>query len=302
MASFACRNAATIMVHGPENHEDRRMSTSSRPRGPSRSLHRRRSRPSTRWRRLYERNTALPDRQLHGAEVRRAGEHAVPGVLSDAQRDDVDLRACRFAPVLRTRHLAGHVFHHGDAAAAVPRLSGGPDRADPEEPRRAGGRVGVRHADTAPFRLRRGRPCRGFGGGEADRSAARPLRHAGPDDDRRPDRQRHLRARARRAFRAGAVHRAAHRLFAGAPFALHGDERAPLPELRAVHELPVLHRRVLRPGAQHDGRRRRRLRVLRRAGQHRDAGGSRGQPDRRSAGCRRCRPITSRRPTTAASP
>ena len=52
-------------------------------------------------------------------------------------------------------------------------------------------------------------------------------------------------AGARRAAPAGAVHRAAHRLFAAPAVALHRDQPAAFPELRAVHQLPVLHRRVL---------------------------------------------------------
>ena len=51
-------------------------------------------------------------------------------------------------------------------------------------------------------------------------------------------------ADARRTAAAGAVHRPAHRLFAAPPVALHGDHAAAFPELRAVHQLPVLHRRV----------------------------------------------------------
>ena len=98
----------------------------------------------------------------------------------------------------------------------------------------------------------------------------------------------------RRAAAAGAVHRAAHRLFAAPAVALHGDQPAAFPELRAVHQLPVLHRRILRPCARADGQGRRRLYALRRAGQRRHAGRrerAAGRRRRRRA-CRRCRPIT----------
>jgi hypothetical protein len=43
---------------------------------------------------------------------------------------------------------------------------------------------------------------------------------------------------------AGAVHRAARGLFAAPPAPLHRHRAGALPELRAVHQLPVLHRRV----------------------------------------------------------
>ena len=49
---------------------------------------------------------------------------------------------------------------------------------------------------------------------------------------------------AGRGAAAGAVHRAADRLFAGAARALHGDEPDAFPEPRALHQLPVLHGRV----------------------------------------------------------
>jgi hypothetical protein len=67
--------------------------------------------------------------------------------------------------------------------------------------------------------------------------------------------------------RAGALHRAAHRLFAGAAGALHRDPAGAFPEPRPVHELPVLHGRVrgLRP--RRAGRSRQRYTLARRAGQ-----------------------------------
>ena len=103
-------------------------------------------------------------------------------------------------------------------------------------------------------------------------------------------------AGARRAAAARAVHRAARRLFAAPPAALHRHRARALPELRPLHQLPVLHRRVRasrRAAMIADGRGR--LRRLRRAGQrghaapaHSDAGRRR----RRRRACRRCRPIT----------
>ena len=55
---------------------------------------------------------------------------------------------------------------------------------------------------------------------------------------------------------AGPVHGAAGRLFAAPVGALHGDQPHPFSELRPVHQLPVLHRRVLPLRPQADGRRR----------------------------------------------
>jgi hypothetical protein len=48
----------------------------------------------------------------------------------------------------------------------------------------------------------------------------------------------------RRPAAAGAVHRAAGGLLAAPAAPLHRHRARALPELRAVHELPVLHRRV----------------------------------------------------------
>jgi AMP nucleosidase len=67
-------------------------------------------------------------------------------------------------------------------------------------------------------------------------------------------------------------HRAARRLFAASPRPLHGDEPGALPELRAVHELPVLHGRVLPVCPRRDRQGRRRLHGIRRARQSGHAG------------------------------
>ena len=112
-----------------------------------------------------------------------------------------------------------------------------------------------------------------------------------------------------RGAAARALHRAARRLLAAPPAPLHRHRPRALPELRAVHELPVLHRRVRAPRPRDDGRRRRRrsLRRLRRAGQ-RDRRGRAGAPAqrattsaRRRRACRRCRPTTWCATTAAAS-
>ena len=96
-------------------------------------------------------------------------------------------------------------------------------------------------------------------------SAARPVRRARPGRDRRRHRQRFLARQGRRA-RRWRLHRAARGLLAAPAAALHVDRAHAFPELRAVHELPVLRRRVLRPRSRPDGQRQPGLR---------DAGGTR---------------------------
>ena len=54
------------------------------------------------------------------------------------------------------------------------------------------------------------------------------------------------------AASAGTVHRAAGRLLAAPAAPLHRYRAAAFPELRAVHQLPVLHRRVRAPGPRRD--------------------------------------------------
>ena len=58
----------------------------------------------------------------------------------------------------------------------------------------------------------------------------------------------------RRGAAAGALHRAARRLLAAPAAPLHRHRARALPELRAVHQLPVLHRRVRAPRPRGDGR------------------------------------------------
>ncbi|MEI2624637.1 MAG: AMP nucleosidase [Giesbergeria sp.] len=77
-----------------------------------------------------------------------------------------------------------------------------------------------------------------------------------------------------------AVHRAARGLFAAPPAPLHRHGARALPELRAVHQLPVLHRRVRAPGPRRHGQARQRIHRLRRTWQrgHAPRGpGRRGQ-------------------------
>jgi hypothetical protein len=81
-------------------------------------------------------------------------------------------------------------------------------------------------------------------------AAARPVRPAGPGRDGRRHRQRHARDQARRSPAAGAVHRTPRGLLAAPPAPLHGHGARALPELRALHQLPVLHRRVHQAGPQ----------------------------------------------------
>ena len=116
-----------------------------------------------------------------------------------------------------------------------------------------------RHADTGAFRLPGRHACRRLDGRPHQPADPRPVRRARPRRHRRPHRQRHVRDHAWRAAPAGALHRPAHRLFAAPAVALHGDQPAPFPEFRPVHQLPVLHRRVLRLCARPDGQWRRRL-------------------------------------------
>ncbi len=90
---------------------------------------------------------------------------------------------------------------------------------------------------------------------------------------------------------AGALHRPAHRLFAGAAVALHRHRARAFPEPRAVHQLPVLRRRVRGLCPPDAGRSRQRLHRLssdRKPGDHR----RRTRRWRFPPSCRRCRPIT----------
>ncbi len=88
----------------------------------------------------------------------------------------------------------------------------------------------------------------------APRPDARRVRPARPGRDGRRHRQRHLRARGRRGAAAVALHRRAGGLLAAPPAPLHGHRARVVPELRAVHQLPVLHRRVRAPGPRGHGR------------------------------------------------
>ena len=123
------------------------------------------------------------------------------------------------------------------------------------EPRRRARGRHQRAADPGALLVRRARPHRGQPDAGAAPAAARPVRPARPRRDGRRHRQRHLRAARRRAAAAGAVHRAARRLLAASPAPLHRHGARALPELRAVHQLPVLHRRVRAPRPRGDGRR-----------------------------------------------
>ncbi len=168
------------------------------------------------------------------------------------------------------------------------------------EPRRRARDRHQRAADPGALLLRRARPHRGQPDAGAAPAAARPVRPARPRRDGRRHRQRHLRRRAGAAAAARALHRAAGRLLAASPAPLHRHRPRALPELRAVHELPVLHRRVRasRPRGHGRQRRGRRLRRLRRARQRDRAAAParrrrRATPSaRRRRACRRCRPTT----------
>ena len=112
------------------------------------------------------------------------------------------------------------------------------------EPRR---RARGRHqhaADPGALLLRRARPHRRHAERRAAPADARPVRPARPGAMDDGIANGTYEPRARRGAAAGAVHRAARRLFAAPAAPLHRHRARALPELRAVHQLPVLHRRV----------------------------------------------------------
>ena len=188
----------------------------------------------------------LPARFLPQARRRRPGQRPLSRLLSRARRFDLLLRPGRHARLLRPCAVARPVCDDDHPAGSVRKLPARPARAAHPQSWRAGHGVGIGDADPAALRLPRRHLCRSVRRRQHQAAAARRVRRARPQRHRRPHRQRHLRGDPRRAAAAGAVHRAAHRLFAAPAVALHGDQPAPFPELRAVHQLPVLHRRVLR--------------------------------------------------------
>ena len=172
----------------------------------------------------------------------------MPATLSSASipRSDAGRHAALLRPRGRPRHLCDDVtrpdlFAHylSNSSAAAP------------QSRRAG--RGRRRPQPIPLH---------FAFPEGTMSKATDAAAAGSccatcstcptSSHRRRHRQRHLRAGPRRAAAAGAVHRAARRLFAAPAAALHGDRARAFPELRDVHQLPVLHRRVRRAQARDD--------------------------------------------------
>ena len=253
------------------------------------------AKPSQALKELYDRNTAfLRDSFVTLAEGGEATAR-YPRLLSRGRRHDHVLQPGRLAPGLRP-HADARAFLDDDHPAGPVRKL--PDRAaaaDHAQPRRAGHRLGIGDADPAAFRLPRRHPCRRRRSPTASSGRMRDLFDV-PDLDGTDDHIANgtFEADPRRAAAAGAVHRAAHRLFAAPAVALHGDQPAAFPELRAVHQLPVLHRRVLRLRARADGQGRRRLHRLRRARQRHHAGrrDAAAAKARRRRACRRCRPIT----------
>ena len=138
--------------------------------------------------------------------------------------------------------------------------------------------------------------------GEAINALPIPLRDLFDVPDlaghRRRDRQRHLRAAARRPLPAGAFHRAARRLFAAPAVALHRHRARAFPELRDLHQLrSSTSTSSAASRCEHMADGHPRLRGVRRARQPRHAQhAARRRHQRRRAprASRRCRPITSR--------
>ena len=206
---------------------------------------------------IYERNTTFLReafaRYLDGDVASRRHRAFYPEVRF---RNDTYARVDSRA-VLRARQRAGALQHDRHAAVAVPRLPDPPARAADPQPRRErrGGRV--EGADPAALRPRGRLPARRQEPAGADPAAARRVRRARHRPRQRLHRQRHPRADARHALAARPVPGPAHRLLAAPPRALLRHPARALPELRAVHQLPVLHRRVLPPRPRADGRGRR---------------------------------------------
>ncbi len=241
-----------IMGHGKTNlSEAHRIGRTARPLSANQFRRRRRSGDGAA--RALRAQHRFPARFLQRGCLGGRQADALSRLLSRGRHLDLVLYAARFASGLWPRALARPLCHDGHAARAVRDL---PDRAaqpDHAQSRRAGDGRRIRDADPAAFRLSGRHPCRGGRGREHQAAAARPVRRAGPQRDGRPHRQRHLRAAAGRTNAAGAVHRAARRLFAAPAGPLHRDQPAAFPELRAVHQLPVLCRRVLRVRTRPDG-------------------------------------------------
>ena len=140
-----------------------------------------------------------------------------------------------------TRHLC----HDGDPAGPVLALFPGAVRAVAAQPQRRSGSGRQPPADPDPFRLPRRPACRrrpdaGAAVGDARQSSTCPTcrRWTTASSTAR------IMPGAGRADAAGAVHRPARGLLAPPAEALHRDIAGPFPELRAVHQLPVLYRRV----------------------------------------------------------
>jgi hypothetical protein len=199
-----------------------------------------------------------------------------PRLLPVRARADRLGGACRLAAELRIRGRHRPLRDHADPTRPVRRLLPGtvPPAAG-QPPGGAGG--GHQHAaDSGALQLRRERPPRRLDERRAPPAHARRVRSAGPRRDGRRHRERHALATPRRGAAPEPVHRAARGLFAAAPAPLHRHRARMVPELRAVHELPVLHGRVHRHGPRRDGRPGQRVHRLCRARQ-------RGNASRRTA-------------------
>ncbi len=197
---------------------------------------------------LYERNTAfLID---HFAELAKGApiKSRYRAFYPQVSIETTSFGHVGLAPLLWACHGAWRLYDDHYPAAALQVLSQSAAGAAAQQPQRSDRGVGIVHADPAAFRLWRRCPCGSVGQRLRRRAAARYLRHAGPQHDRRRDRQRRIYPAAGPALAARRLHRAAHRLFARPPCALHRDQRRSFPEFRAVHELPVLYRRVLHLG------------------------------------------------------
>ena len=171
-------------------------------------------------------------------------------------------------------------------------------RAAADQPRWRAGSGHQHAADPDPLLVRRARPCGRPAHRRAARADARRVRPARPHRHGRRHRQRHPRAPPRRSPAAGPVHGAAHRLLTAAPAPLHRHRARVVPELCAVHQLPVLHRRIHQARPRRNGQPRQRVHRFRRARQPRDPAQRPASPKpstrwawRRPA-CRKCRPTT----------
>ncbi len=217
----------------------------------------------------------------------------------------------RIPPCIRVRRGARHPRDQHHPAGSLPDLSHRADRAPDQEPWRGGRDRRIRmRADPDPFRLPARHQYRGGPLTIADSSAfTRSLRDVfdTPDlaamDDAIADGTFELTPGTPRA--AGAVPRRACRLFAAPALSLHRHRSGAFPELRDLHELPVLCRclRAALPAAPRGGRgRSRSLRCARQCDHAQRAGWRRHHRHRIRRASRRCRRFIWSSPAIAASP